>query len=270
MNWRKLVDPIFPVIEPFDDAHAEAMKKKLESDLEAIRTADWSFHEERALDEAQRIAAGEADRVNKSEAKATTYLAALAALVPLILTIEAANWEKKSGPAPEWARLALLSVATIYIAAAAFHAFRTLHVAGFKRVGEAELAAAWRSPHPLRRLTRETLVATRLSRDTVNSKVTGILLTRAHLVRAFAAFILLLLLDPLFYALDPGITHSLGAEKTAERVVGGAVVSHVPDADPCRTRSPKAPQLSSKPASCAALILRRAKAAQAANPADAR
>ncbi len=246
MNWRKLVDPVFPVFEPFNDAQVAAMKEKLEADLNAIRTAKWSCHEERALDEAQRIADAEADRVNKSEAKATTYLAALAALVPLILTIEAANWEKKSGPAPEWAKLALLSLATIYIAAAAFHAFRTLHVAGFRRVGEAELTSAWRSPHPLRRLTRETLLATRLSRDTVNSKVTGILLTRAHLVRAFAAFILLLLLDPLFYALDAGDIYGPAVGKAAE--------SRRSDVGLCQAQDGTAPQSRStaNPARCGA------------------
>jgi hypothetical protein len=215
MNWRRLVDPIFPVLEPHDAAKAAVIRAKLDADLKAIRTAKWSSHEERALDEAQRIGQAEADRVNKSEAKATTYLAALAALVPLVLTIEAANWEKKSGPAPEWARLVLLTIATIYIAAAAFHAFRTLGVVGFQRIGEAELTAAWRSRYPLRRLTRETLVATRLSRETVNSKVTGVLLARAHLVRAFAAFVLLLLLDPFFYALGSRGTAQGAVEKQA-------------------------------------------------------
>lgn len=254
MNWRKLVDPVFPVVEPFDDAQATALKERLDADLQAIRTADWSSHEERALDEAQRIADAEADRVNKSEAKASTYLAALAALVPVILTIEAASWEKKSGPAPEWAKLTILSIATIYVAAAAFHAFRTLHVAGFRRVGEAELSAAWRSPHPLRRLTRETLLATRLSRDTVNSKVTGILLTRAHLVRAFAAFILLLLLDPLFYALGPRITGASVTEKPVGLSVDPAGCSHLLNMNPCKAQDPKDSRSRSKPGGCDAAI----------------
>jgi len=201
MNWRRFIDPIFPVIEPFGTERAAEMQRRLEADLVAIRASSWSPHDERALDEAQKIANAEAERVKTAESKATTYLAVLAALVPLILTIQAANWEKKSGPAPEWLKLVLLAVATTYTAAAGFHAFKTLQVSGFHRVSEAHLTSAGRLRHPWRRLARETLIATRLSRDTVNAKVTNIRLTHAHLLRAFAAFVLLLLLDPVSYAL---------------------------------------------------------------------
>lgn len=119
----------------------------------------------------------------------------------MIITLQAANWEKKAGPAPDAARLLVLAVATIYVAAAGYHAFKTLQVAGFQRVGEAEIAAAWRTQKPLRKLTRGTLLATRRSRNAVNAKITRIRVTHEHLMRAFGAFILLLLLDPLFYAM---------------------------------------------------------------------
>lgn len=201
MNWRRLIDPIFPVIEPFDTVQTAEMQRRLQIDLDAIKASSWSPHDERALDEAQKIANAEAERVKTAESKATTYLAVLAALVPLILTIQAANWEKKTGPAPEWLKLVLLAVATTYTASAGLHAFKTLQVSGFHRVSEAHLTTAGRLRRPWRRLARETLIATRLSRDTVNTKVTHIRLTHAHLLRAFAAFVLLLLLDPVSYAL---------------------------------------------------------------------
>lgn len=201
MNWPRVLDFIFPYIEKLTPEQQAAEDQRLQSDIVAIEAADYSINDERALDEAQKVSAIEMDRVRTAEGKASTYLAVLAALVPLIITLQAANWEKKAGPAPDAVRLFVLAVATIYIAAAGYHAFKTLQVQGFQRVGEAEIAAAWRTRNPLRKLTRGTLLATRRSRNAVNDKITRILVTHAHLLRAFAMFVLLLLLDPLFYAM---------------------------------------------------------------------
>jgi hypothetical protein len=201
MNGWHVLDLIFPYIERLTPSEQEEEKQRLQRDIAAIEAADWTMKDERALDEAQKISAAEIERVRTAEGKATTYLAVLAALVPVIITLQAANWEKKAGPAPDAARLFVLAVATIYVAAAGYHAFKTLQVAGFQRVAEAEIAAAWRTEKPLRKLTRGTLLATRRSRDAVNAKVTRIRVTHEHLLRAFGTFVLLLLLDPLFYAM---------------------------------------------------------------------
>lgn len=201
MNGWRLLDLIFPYIEKLTPTEQALEDQRLQRDIAAIEAADWTKNDERALDEAQKVSATEIERVRTAEGKATTYLAVLAALVPVIITLQAANWEKKAGPAPDAARLFVLAVATIYIAAAGYHAFKTLQVAGFQRVGEAEIAAAWRTQKPLRKLTRGTLLASRRSRDAVNAKITRIRVTHEHLLRAFGTFVLLLLLDPLFYAM---------------------------------------------------------------------
>ena len=201
MNALRVLDWIFTYIEGLTLAQKAVEQQRYDSDIAAIETANYTANDERALDEAQKVAAAEIERVRTAEGKATTYLAVLAALVPVIITLQAANWEKKAGPAPDAARLFVLAVATIYVAAAGFHAFKTLQVQGFQRVGEAEIAAAWKTPNPLRKLTRRTLLATRRSRDAVNAKITRIRVTHEHLLRAFGTFVLLLLLDPLFYAM---------------------------------------------------------------------
>lgn len=201
MNWRRGLDLVFPYIEKLTPDQKAAEDERLRQDIAAIEAADYTVNAERALDEAQKVLAIEMERVRSAESKATTYLAVLAALVPLIITLQAANWEKKAGPAPDAARLIVLTLATIYIAAAGYHAFKTLQVATFQRVGEAEIAAAWRTQDPLRKLARGTLLASRNSRQAINNKVTRIRATHAHLIRAFGAFVLLLSLDPLFYAL---------------------------------------------------------------------
>jgi len=201
MNWRRALDLVFPYIEALTPAQKEDERQRYDRDIAAIEAADYTANDQRALDEAQKVSAAENERVRTAEGKATTYLAVLAALVPVIITLQAANWEKKAGPAPDAARLVVLAVATVYVAAAGFHAFKTLQVQGFQRVGEAEIAAAWQTPSPLRKLTRGTLLATRRSRDAVNAKITRIRVTHEHLLRAFGTFVLLLLLDPLFYAM---------------------------------------------------------------------
>lgn len=142
---------------------------------------------------------GELERRKSAEAKATTYLAVLAALVPVTLSIEAAEWEKKVGPAPEWLRLLILTIAVVYTAAAGWHAFRTLQVSGVHVVGVHDLALAWQTDNGPRRLALSTAKHITASQDAINSKVTSIKVTHEHLLRAFTFFILLLLLDPLAY-----------------------------------------------------------------------
>lgn len=200
MRWAAWLDAFFPYIEALTAEEKKKKSKQLQNDISAINAAKFSSEPERALDEAQRVAAAEVERARTAESKATTYLAVLAALVPLVITLQAATWEDKSGPAPEAIKIVVLFIAIIYVAAAGYHAFKTLQVSGFHRVMESDVAAAWRTPSPLQRLTNSTLLSSRMSRDAVNAKVTRIKATHQHLVRAFAAFVLLLSLDPIFYA----------------------------------------------------------------------
>lgn len=226
MNAWRALDLVFPYIEKLTPTEQAAEDERLQRDIVAIEAAYYKLNDERALDEAQKVSATEIERVRTAEAKATTYLAVLAALVPVIITLQAANWEKKAGPAPDAARLLVLAVATIYIAAAGYHAFKTLQVAGFQRIGEAEIAAAWRTQKPLSKLTRGTLLATRRSRDAVNAKITRIRVTHEHLLRAFGTFILLLLLDPLFYAIGFR-SMTLGAPSTQAVVIKQDSPAHI-------------------------------------------
>lgn len=216
MNLTKVLDAIFPFIEPLDDAQFEAEKRSLAEDLAEIDKSRFGFQAEHALAEAQRAAMQEQDRVKTAESKATTYLAVLAALVPLIITLQTASWENKSGPAPEGLKLSVLFIALIYVAAAGYNAFRTLQVSGFERVAEREVAQAWRTPKPIEKMTRRTLRASRRSRQAVNLKVTYIKVTHQHLVRAFAAFVLLLSLNPITYAANAAFGELTAARPSNE------------------------------------------------------
>lgn len=239
MIGHRVLDWIFPYIEGLTVAQKAVERQRYDSDIAAIEATNYTANDERALDEAQKVAAAEIERVRTAEGKATTYLAVLAALVPVIITLQAANWEKKAGPAPDAARLFVLAVATIYVAAAGFHAFKTLQVQGFQRVGEAEIAAAWQTPNPLRKLTRGTLLATRRSRDAVNAKITRIRVTHEHLLRAFGTFVLLLLLDPLFYA--------MGFRNAAQEPAKPQIVVVERDRTAPAPRPPRVPATSDRP-----------------------
>ena len=193
---RSLADFVFPTMSPLDPAAQLEAGKRLEDDIKLIKKCDWSKDSQAALEQAVRLSDLEFDRRRAAESKASTYLAVLAALVPVVLSIQAAGWEKKVGPAPDWLRLTILCVAIVYTAAAGWFAVRTLQVSGFHTMSESEMAKAWSSDEPVPNAIREILTCARDSQNAVNRKVTYVKLTHMHLLRAFGCFILLMLLDP--------------------------------------------------------------------------
>lgn len=193
---------VFPFPRPLTaDQKCEA--ERLDGDTEAlIETASWDKSPASALEQASRIMDAELERRKSAESKATTYLAVLAALVPVTLSIEAAEWDQKTGPAPEWLRLMTLIVAVIYTGAAGWYAFKALQVTGIHVVGIYDLAKAWQGSNGQQKLAISTAKHIRASHAAINAKITSIKVTHAHLIRAFLFFIVLLLLDPVAYQLQ--------------------------------------------------------------------
>jgi hypothetical protein len=193
---------VFPFARPLT-LEQQAFTQRLDDDTKAlINSANWEKSPASALEYASRIMDGELERRKSAEGKATTYLAVLAALVPVTLSIEAAEWDHKTGPAPEWVRLMILIVAVIYTGAAGWYAFRALQVAGVHVVGVYDLAQAWQGSNGQQKLAESTAKHIRASHAAINAKVTSIKVTHAHLIRAFLFFIALLLLDPVAYQLQ--------------------------------------------------------------------
>jgi hypothetical protein len=211
---RATADFIFPTITPLSSAQKASAVAALETDKDLIEKAEWSTDANAAMEQAVRLADAEVDRRKTAESKASTYLAVLAALVPVVLSIEAAGWEKKVGPAPEWLRLSILGIAIIYTAAAGWNAVRTLQVTGFHALSAREMAQAWSQPKPVPKIVSAILKHTRDSQNAVNQKVTFVKLTHMHLMRAFGCFIALLLLDPIAYGVRGVLPklHSTGAD----------------------------------------------------------
>ena len=78
----------------------QAEKARLTRDKASITKLDLTKASSTALDEARRFADAEEDRRRVADQKATTYLAVVAALVPLVVTLATAVWDKKAGSAP--------------------------------------------------------------------------------------------------------------------------------------------------------------------------
>lgn len=193
---------IFPFARPLT-ADQKDFTQRLDDETKAlIASAKWEKSPGSALEQASRIMDAELERRKSAEGKATTYLAVLAALVPVTLSIEAAEWDQKTGPAPEWVRLTILIIAVIYTGAAGWYAFKALQVSGIHVIGVYDLAKAWQGSNGQQRLAESTAKHIQASHRAINAKVTSIKVTHAHLIRAFFFFIVLLLLDPVTYQLQ--------------------------------------------------------------------
>lgn len=155
-----------------------------------------------ALNEARRIADIEEDRRRGSDQKASTYLAVVATLVPLLVTLATAVWDKKVGSAPTWLNVMILTASVAYVSAAGVWAFRVLQVSIAHRIGISEVVKAWSGNEPVEGIVRETLLCARLNQNGINRKVTAIKFAHAFLLRAFLTFSILLALNIAFFFAD--------------------------------------------------------------------
>lgn len=196
---------LWPWLEKRTPQEKQALVDSLTANEAAIDALDFTKDAEAALDEARRQADSEAERRRGTDQKAATYLPLVAALIPLVLTLVGALWEKKAGGAPIWLNMLLLGLAVAYSAAAGLWAFKVLQVAASHEPGLLDLEKAWGAPHPGQTLARRLLLHTRRNREGINSKVSCIKMAHVFLVRAFLTFSLLLLVNIVWYFASPAI-----------------------------------------------------------------
>lgn len=175
-------------------AKKQASEKKIKED---VQNASFDKNNELLLDYAQKIYDSEVERRKVTEAKATTFLAFIAAIIPILLSIQNSYWEHKAGPAPEWLKLLFLILGILYIAMAGHYSIKTLNVAGFAAIGSKDILLISNKKNGTSYIIKQLLSAYQISQDNINRKVTMIKLTIAHLERAFLCFIILLLSDPI-------------------------------------------------------------------------
>ena len=183
---------VWPWLEKHTPQELQALEHRKTRDEARIDALDLRQDPEVALDEARRVADSENERRRGTDQKAATYLPLVAALIPLILTVVSALWEKKSGSAPVWINMLLLGLAVAYTASAGRWAFKELQVSVSHELGLGDFERAWGAPHPTQTLARRFLLHTRRNQDGINWKVSCIIMAHAFLLRAFLTFSLLL------------------------------------------------------------------------------
>jgi len=198
----KIFDFFWPWLVRWTPEQRTEQADRIKADLQRIALADFKRDSATALDEARRLADSEADRRRGTEQKAATYLPLVAALIPLILTIVSALWEKKAGGAPIWLNLLLLGLAVSYTAAAGVWAFRVLEVSMSHEVGVGDFVYSWRKRDPAAAQAGRLLTHARRNMAVVDWKVTCIMMAHKFLLRAFLAFSLLLILNILWYLIS--------------------------------------------------------------------
>ncbi|CAN5494198.1 hypothetical protein BH10PSE12_BH10PSE12_07610 [soil metagenome] len=190
---------IFPILEKPTKQQISDTEQALEDAVKEIAALDFKTDADVALEETRRVSDAESARRSSADQKAATYLAVVAALVPLILTVATAIWDKKAGSAPSGINMLILGVAIIYVSWAGVWAFRVLEVAVSSRLGHTDFKAAWQKPDPKEHLAQSLLICTRQNHDPVNRKVDRINMAHAFLLRAFLTCALLLLFNVLWY-----------------------------------------------------------------------
>lgn len=141
-RWKRIREFFWPILEPKNEAFKASEKQRLTNDKTAITKLALSKSAGVALEEARRFADAEEDRRRVADQKATTYLAVVAALVPLVVTLATAVWDKKAGSAPTWVNMLMLGIAVAYASKAGLHAFRVLEVSASHRIGISDFAKA--------------------------------------------------------------------------------------------------------------------------------
>jgi hypothetical protein len=151
------------------------------------------------LDAAQRITDEEDRRKTGAESRATTFIAAVAALIPL-LTWSITNATPPSTCTPGWGCVAwtgTFGLAVVYFITAAYWALKTLAVANYHVIGVEDLVQAKESSqHIQKALIQQTLLQARRNRETINQKLTHITVAQRRFFNGLVVLGLLLILEP--------------------------------------------------------------------------
>lgn len=190
---------LWPWLEKHTPQQLQNIAASLKTDEARIGSLDFSKDGNAALEEARRWADSETERRRGTDQKAATYLPLVAALIPLVLTLVSALWDKKAGSAPIGLNLMLLGLAVAYIASAGHWAFQELKVSVSHEPGLSDFEKSWGAPNPGQTLARQLLLHTRRNREGVNWKVTCIKMAHEFLLRAFLTFSLMLLVNICWY-----------------------------------------------------------------------
>ena len=187
--WPRLLKPTTLQLE--DQASQQG------HDLQLIKDAKWDTHTEIALECARALNEQETERKRSSESKASIYLAVIAAIFPVLVSLPKDLYgDELPGMSAGWQTvlLGLFVLGVMYLVRSGIWAFRTLAVSTHNRIDATDIVHLWEESNANNALIRDLLITTRMNREGVNAKVAYIKMAHAFLLRTFIAFASLLLL----------------------------------------------------------------------------
>lgn len=147
----------------------------------------------------ERIADDDTKRKTGAETRATTFIAAVATLIPLMTW--ALGSTDKSVCSEGWGCLtwtAVFVLAVVYFVTAAYWALRSLAVANYHVISVEDIVGVREQQQDIsQELIRQTLLASRRNRDTINQKLTFIKVAQCRFFNGLLVLGLLLMYDPI-------------------------------------------------------------------------
>lgn len=147
----------------------------------------------------QRISDEEGKRKAGAETRATTFIAAVATLIPL-MTWALGNTDSsicsKGWGCFTWTAVFILAV--VYFVTAAYWSLKSLAVANYHVIGVEDIVFICdKKKNILRELIQQTLLQARKNRDTINEKLICIKIAQCRFFNGLAVLGFLLMIDPL-------------------------------------------------------------------------
>lgn len=242
--WDETLNTLFPHPERISSDEIMARKREARAEVRLIAEIRGSKNATALLETARLVLAEEDGRKTGAEARAAAFLAAVAALIPL-MTWAVGTASPVCSPGlgcGAWSAVFILAV--FYLMAAGFWSLRTFAVDTYHCLGVEEVCRfAYAADFELA-VAKETLRNARLNRNTINRKLVFIKCAQRCFYQALFLLAVLLMCDPIarFHVLSGAGPAAAGpATSAAAPAASAAVVPPSPPAlDP--SAAPVAPE----------------------------
>jgi hypothetical protein len=188
VNLRELVWPLLD--EPAPTRAAQEAEQR-HADFDVIKDAPLKpEHIEILIEEARRLTDAEAARRTSADTRATTYLAVMGVLAPILATLAPSAVGSKTSAVHSVVTLVLFAAAGLYLLRFGVWSFRVVQVSTGARVDAVDLIKVWEDKDPRIKLAKRLLFCVRWSRRAVNYKVSCIKMAHEYGLRALCVFVL--------------------------------------------------------------------------------
>lgn len=173
------------------------LDETLMDDLNQIDSASWGNDTGTFLEEARRLRDTENNRKAAAETKSQIYLAVLLALIPILVTLTEHDALKGIMEFSAWHQIVgviLFAISILYGAGAFISSFRALTVQAYHRVDVNEIVSSGTTPAPMESITKEILKSVRHDRNSINQKISYVIVTHQLVFRMATLLVIVLLL----------------------------------------------------------------------------